>query len=88
MYKAGKETLEVMKLAKWYNSWVLSFFDKYLKGDILEVGAGIGNFSSLLERYGKVTTIDIRKDYLSKLKRKNKKRKVGFGDIEAGRYFF
>lgn len=66
MDKVGKYTLEVMKKAKWYNGWLLSFFDTYLKGDILEVGAGIGNFTKLLAKYGEVTGIDINKDYLGK----------------------
>jgi SAM-dependent methyltransferase len=89
MYKTGEETLAVMNLAKWYNLWVLSFFKGHLKGNILEIGAGIGNFSSLLAKYGKVTTIDIRKDYVKDLNgRLGKQASVGLGDIETGSYFF
>jgi len=78
--------LTVMKKARWYNAWLLSFFGNYISGDILEVGSGIGNFTPLLEKFGKVTAIDINREY-------NKKNIVkgvtsGFGDIEKGEYFF
>lgn len=89
MYKTGKETLSIMKLAKWYNDWVFSFFEKYVGGEILEVGAGIGNFSKNLAKRGKVTTVDIRRDYIKKLKKQTgQKILVGFGDIENDKYFF
>lgn len=86
MDKVGERTLMVMKKANWYNRWLLTFFSRYLKGDILEIGAGIGNFSSLLKKYGTLTAIDIRKDYIEKYK--NKVENYGFGDIEEGNYFF
>jgi SAM-dependent methyltransferase len=89
MYKTGEETLSIMKLAKWYNGWIFSFFEKYISGEILEVGAGIGNFSKLLAKRGKVTTVDMRKDYIKKLKKDVQgEARVGYGDIEKGKYFF
>ncbi|MBI2128537.1 MAG: hypothetical protein HYU00_05850, partial [Nitrosarchaeum sp.] len=55
----GEETLESMSLASGYNDWILKRFKRYLHGDILEVGCGIGNFTQNLSEYGKVTAIDI-----------------------------
>ncbi|MDP2684909.1 MAG: class I SAM-dependent methyltransferase, partial [bacterium] len=56
---AGGETLESMSQAVWYNRWTLNKFKKYLNGDILEIGCGIGNFTKELAKYGKVWAIDI-----------------------------
>ena len=86
MDKVGEDTLLIMKKAKWYNFWLLSLFSKYLKGNILEVGSGIGNFSNLLKAYGNMTAIDVGKNYLDKYKMKGIN--FGFGDIESGKYFF
>lgn len=74
----GHETLEIMRKATWYNSWLLRQIAPYLRGDILEVGAGIGNFTKQLEKYGEVIAIDYDCSY----------RNANFGDIEKGEYFF
>lgn len=87
--EAGEKTLESMGQAQWYNQWTLSKFKQYLKGDILEVGCGIGNFTKSLESFGKVWAIDINKEYIEEInKSSNKKAEVGIGDIEKGKYFF
>lgn len=85
--KSCTVTLESMGQAVWYNNWTLKKFNRYLFGDILEVGCGIGNFTGLLVKYGKVWAIDINQEYITKT-RQNKKINVGFGDIETGKYFF
>lgn len=86
---SGQKTLESMSQAVWYNRWLLSQFDKYLKGNILEVGCGIGNFTKLLEQYGQVTATDIENTYLPKVKKLvNKSTLVGLGNIEKNEYFF
>ena len=85
--ETGAKTLKIMRLVNWYNNWLFSRIKENLKGEILEVGAGIGNFTTLLKTCGRVTAIDIEKDYITKLK-KIKEIKVGFGDIEKGNYFF
>jgi len=78
-----------MSQAVWYNQWTLKKFEVYLKGKILEVGCGIGNFTSTLISYGEVFAIDIEKNYLHKIhKSLGNKAKVGFGDIENDKYFF
>lgn len=85
----GQQTLESMGQATWYNNWLLKKFEPYLKGEILEVGCGIGNFTQTLAKYGQVTAIDINKNYLNKTKREVKDQAlVGFGDIEKNHYFF
>lgn len=87
--QSDQETLESMNQAVWYNQWTLSKFKRYLKGEILEIGCGIGNFTKSLTKYGNVWAIDIRKEFIEKTKSLvNEKAKVGFGDIEKGKYFF
>lgn len=85
----GQKTLESMSQAIWYNQWTLKKFATFLKGDILEVGCGIGNFTYSLINYGNVYAIDISKEYVDKTKSLvNGKASVGLGDIESGKYFF
>lgn len=83
----GHQTLESMSQAYWYNQWTLRQFSKYLKGDILEVGCGIGTFTKKLAEFGSVVGIDIDGRNL-KLAQKDLGNKVGIGDIEKGKYFF
>lgn len=85
---AGK-TLESMSQAVWYNRWTMQRFSPYLKGEILEVGCGIGNFTNFLTSFGKVWAIDVEVNYIRQTKKLvGIKAKVGFGDIEGKKYFF
>ncbi len=87
--KNGKQTLESMSQAVWYNNWLLDKFAEFLDGDILEIGCGIGNFTGLLNQYGNLFAVDIEKEYITETKQKvDGKAQVGIGDIEAGNYFF
>lgn len=87
--KFGKETLESMSQAIWYSDWVVKKFEKFLHGDILEAGCGIGNFTNQLTKYGKVWAIDIDKKYINQTKQNvGGKAIIGMGDIEKGKYFF
>lgn len=89
MISQSSKTLESMSQAIWYNRWTLEKFARYIKGDILEIGCGIGNFSKNLTKYGQLTAIDINKDYIKKAKKEVEGRaEIGFGDIEKGEYFF
>lgn len=83
----GALTLESMSQAVWYNQWTLKKFKKFLSGDILEVGCGIGNFTKSLKEYDNVYAIDIDESYIDEVK-KIVSEKAGVGDIEAGKYFF
>lgn len=87
--KNGKQTLESMSQAVWYNQWTLDKFKAYLRGRILEVGCGIGNFTKTLTSYGRVSAIDIDKSYIDQTNKLLRgKGEAGFGDIEKGKYFF
>lgn len=87
MENISKSALEIMGEAKWYNKYLIDEISPFLTGNILEIGYGTGNFSRLLTDYGKVTAIEINKDYL-----KNELAEggitSGYGDIEKGKYFF
>src|SRR3990172_7689827 len=86
---SSQKTLESMSQAQWYNRWTLAKFASYLRGDILEIGCGIGNFTKSLLKYGNVWAIDIDKENLNQTKNVVEGgAKVGFGDIEQGKYFF
>src|SRR6266511_3871979 len=85
----GTSTLESMSQAGFYNQWTLNKFSKYLKGEILEVGCGIGNFTQTLSKFGNVTAIDIDQNLIKQFKDiENLNIKAGFGNIEKGEYFF
>lgn len=85
----GAQTLKIMRKAAHYNKWLFSVTKKYVSEPILEIGAGIGNFTSLLADLGSVTAVDIDRKYLSSLKKlKHRNIKTGFGDIESAKYFF
>ncbi len=86
MIYQGTQTLESMSQAKFYNKWSLEKFKGFLKGKIIEVGCGIGNFTHTLSKYGEVVGIDIEKKFVKK--NGDTRIKVGYGDIEKGEYFF
>ena len=89
MKSVGHKTLETMAFAKWYNKWLFSLIQPFLGNEILEVGAGIGNFTDLLSSVGNVTAIDVERKYIDNLiVRSGRKISVGIGDIEKGTYFF
>jgi len=89
MGEVGETTLRIMKTVGWYNDWLFKLFEPHVRGNILEVGAGIGNFTPLLVKKGKVVAIDINDDYVKKLRNLSiNKISAGYGDVEKGRYFF
>lgn len=89
MNKVGEYTLKIMKTASWYNNWLFSLMKQHISGEILEVGAGIGNFTNLLAVEGKTTAIDISEVALANLSNKfTQNVAVGYGDIELGKYYF
>jgi 2-polyprenyl-3-methyl-5-hydroxy-6-metoxy-1,4-benzoquinol methylase len=89
MDKVGVETLKRMEKISFYNEWLVGNVKKYLGGEILEIGCGIGNMTEILIKYGNVTATDYDKYYIANAKKRLKNKvKVGFGDAETGKFFF
>ena len=57
-------TLSLLGGAMAYHRWIFEKIKPYLRGDILEVGCGIGNLTGLLMSQGKVTVADVNEGYL------------------------
>lgn len=57
-------TLSILEKAIAYHRWVFEKISPYLRGNILEVGCGIGNLTSFLLNHGKVIASDINEGYL------------------------
>ena len=65
----GLHTLEVIAKADRFNRWMYDQFRNYLKGEILEIGSGIGNISKLVIEEGHpVTLSDYNEEYCESLK--------------------
>lgn len=57
--------LENLKLANLYNAWIFSQIFPYLGSEVLEVGCGNGNFTSLLaHNCPRVMAIDLNEEYV------------------------
>lgn len=48
--EAGHANLEVLEKADKFSTWMYSEFKPFLKGDILEIGSGIGTFSERIAK--------------------------------------
>jgi SAM-dependent methyltransferase len=67
----GLHTLEVIAKADRFNSWMFDQFKHQLKGEILEIGSGIGNISQLVTDKGfSITLSDYNEEYCDFLKTK------------------
>ncbi len=65
----GLETLQAIAEADAFNGWMYKTILPYCKGNILEIGSGIGNISTFfLEDGFKICLTDIRDNYCAKLK--------------------
>jgi len=65
----GLHTLEVISKADRFNYWMFDQFRDHLKGEVLEIGSGIGNVSKLVIRDGHMITLsDYNRDYCQILK--------------------
>lgn len=67
----GLHTLEVIAKADRFNRWMFDQFKDQLKGEILEIGSGIGNISQLVIEEGhSITLSDYNEEYCDFLKNK------------------
>lgn len=60
----GFSTLDTLSDAQSFNKWMAGTIDPWCRGDILEIGGGIGNLSRyFLERGKNLTVTELRKEY-------------------------
>ena len=52
------QSADQMSIANNYNNWLFEQLSTYLKGEVLEVGCGVGTFTCLLDDYPYCDTID------------------------------
>ncbi|PWT77633.1 MAG: class I SAM-dependent methyltransferase [Bacteroidetes bacterium] len=65
----GQETLELFAKTDHFNEWMFENLSLYCRDNILEIGSGIGNISSLLlKKFSEVHLSDLRMSYCEKLK--------------------
>jgi len=66
----GLHTLEVIAKADRFNRWMYDQFKHQLKGEVLEIGSGIGNISKLVIEEGhSITLSDYNEEYCESLKK-------------------
>ncbi len=69
----GLKTLELFSTANRFNRWLYESVAGYCRGNILEIGSGIGNISKLLlEKQASVTLSDLKSSYCTILQRRFK----------------
>ena len=67
----GWETLLAISKADRFNRWMFETVQPYLKGNMLEIGSGIGNISQyFLDNKQQLTVSDLRENYLHFLRKK------------------
>jgi SAM-dependent methyltransferase len=61
---SGYETLKIFAGANNFNKWLFEQIRSYCRGNVLEIGSGIGNLSELLlQTNNSVTLSDLRSEY-------------------------
>ncbi len=67
----GLTTLNVIGTANKFNFWMYSAIEPFCKGEILEIGSGIGNISAFfIEKGSNIHLSDIRPEYCDFLRKK------------------
>lgn len=86
---------EQMQCAVNYNQWTYEQFAPYLRGDVLEVGCGVGSFTKIITEHGNFNSlysIDISAPAINFIKTKSFKKPVKFECIDlinvSGAYDF
>jgi SAM-dependent methyltransferase len=81
-----RATLESMDDSRNYADWIVELLTPYLRGTILEVGAGHGTFTELLAAFGRVVATDLSPDCVEHLRQRFARRpdvEVVAGDVTA-----
>lgn len=69
--EVGEETLDVISSANKFNQWTYDTIVPFCKGNILEIGSGVGNISKFfLEKQHPISLSDIRQGYCDELQKK------------------
>ncbi|RIH66881.1 methyltransferase domain-containing protein [Mariniphaga sediminis] len=69
--KYGTDTLEIISAADRFNYWMYRTIQSHCKGNILEIGSGIGNISQFFVEDGaEITLSDFDSSYFPRLKEK------------------
>ena len=67
--KYGTDTLEVISEANCFNRWMYETIKPHCRGEILEIGSGIGNISQFFIHDGATISLsDIENSYFPRLK--------------------
>ena len=72
----GESTLKAISRAHKFNYWMYQQMSPYLKGDVLEIGSGIGNISMYIETDGNIVLSDLRQNYINILKQSFPQREI------------
>jgi len=73
----GEDTLQSISKADKFNYWMYSQMQPHIKGDILEIGSGIGNISEFLKKeYPTARLTDVRDQYTTLLSERFTQNKV------------
>lgn len=65
----GYDTLETISKARHFNKWMYDTIHPFIKGNILEIGSGVGNISHFIVlNFNTVTLSDYNQDYCKGLK--------------------
>lgn len=68
---SGTTTLDVISEANKFNRWMYNTIKPFCKGNVIEIGSGIGNISQyFLDDGFQVRLTDVRTDYCEKLEQK------------------
>ena len=67
----GAETLDVISAADNFNRWMYTTVDQIIRGEILEIGSGIGNISGFfVNNFRHISVSDKREEYCTVLREK------------------
>lgn len=72
----GESTLNAISKANNFNFWMYRQMEPYIRGNVLEIGSGIGNISKYIKTDGKIVLSDLREQYIDKLRHQYPERQI------------